>query len=161
MKMKAAQKVHYDSGPNMTPLVDVVMVILIFLMLTGTFTGATWYLKSNVPIDPRGAKTTEAKSDNPYPDTAKVDVRVSYAPNMAGGGQLFVGYLGDRQYTNVDAFAAALKTKRDELKSIGKTDKDIQLTIFPGGAVHFDLVCQAYQAAMKAEYTRIAMGTSG
>ena len=33
MKIQGAKKVHYDAGPNMTPLVDVVMVILIFLML--------------------------------------------------------------------------------------------------------------------------------
>ena len=39
MKMKGAKQVHYESGPNMIPLVDVVMVILIFLMLAGTFGG--------------------------------------------------------------------------------------------------------------------------
>ena len=27
MRIKGAKAVHYDSGPNMTPLVDVVMVI--------------------------------------------------------------------------------------------------------------------------------------
>ena len=37
MKLQGAKQVHYDSGPNMTPLVDVVMVILIFLMLAGSF----------------------------------------------------------------------------------------------------------------------------
>ena len=37
MRIQGARKVHYDSGPNMTPLVDVVMVILIFLMLAGSF----------------------------------------------------------------------------------------------------------------------------
>ena len=49
MKMKSAQKIHYDAGPNMTPLVDIVMVILIFLMLTGTFTAGMHYLQSNIP----------------------------------------------------------------------------------------------------------------
>ena len=28
MRVQSANKVHYDSGPNMTPLVDIVMVIL-------------------------------------------------------------------------------------------------------------------------------------
>jgi biopolymer transport protein ExbD len=32
MKLNSSKKGHYESGPNMTPLVDVVMVILIFLM---------------------------------------------------------------------------------------------------------------------------------
>ena len=31
MKVSGAKQVHYDSGPNMTPLVDVVMVILMIL----------------------------------------------------------------------------------------------------------------------------------
>ena len=55
MKIKGAKKVHYDSGPNMTPLVDVVMVILIFLMLAGSFAGAEHYLVSNVPFSKQGA----------------------------------------------------------------------------------------------------------
>ena len=39
----------------MTPLVDVVMVILIFLMLAGSFAGAEHYLVSNVPFTDKGA----------------------------------------------------------------------------------------------------------
>src|SRR4051812_38395572 len=50
MKMKGAKAVHYESGPNMTPLVDVVMVILIFLMLAGQFGGAEHYLASTMPL---------------------------------------------------------------------------------------------------------------
>src|ERR1700753_2777622 len=55
MKINAARTVHYDSGPNMTQLVDVVMVILIFLMLAGSFAGAEHYLVRNVPYTPKGA----------------------------------------------------------------------------------------------------------
>src|ERR1700759_1489165 len=55
MKFQGAKKVHYDSGPNMTPLVDVVMVILIFLMLAGSLVGTERYLVSNVPFRKRGA----------------------------------------------------------------------------------------------------------
>ena len=54
MKIRVSQKVHYDSGPNMTPLVDVVMVILIFLMLCGSFVGSEHFLVSNLPISQSG-----------------------------------------------------------------------------------------------------------
>src|SRR4051794_38284930 len=54
MKLKGAKAVHYDSGPNMTPLVDVVMVILIFLMLTGSFGAASHFLPSTMPIKEKG-----------------------------------------------------------------------------------------------------------
>jgi biopolymer transport protein ExbD len=36
-------------GPNMTPMVDVVMVILIFFMASATFAGAEWFLKTAIP----------------------------------------------------------------------------------------------------------------
>src|ERR1700733_6881 len=55
MKLKGAKAVHYDSGPNMTPLVDVVMVILIFLMLAGSFGLTEKYLVSDVPTMEKGA----------------------------------------------------------------------------------------------------------
>ena len=49
MRITGTKKVHYDSGPNMTPLVDVVMVILIFLMLCGSFGGLEHFLASSLP----------------------------------------------------------------------------------------------------------------
>ena len=41
----------YDShaGPNMTPMVDVVMVILIFFMASTAFLGPEWFLKTHLP----------------------------------------------------------------------------------------------------------------
>ena len=59
MKIKGAEKIHYDSGPNMTPLVDVVMVILIFLMLAGSFERGGWFLQSSMPIKKEGGGKTE------------------------------------------------------------------------------------------------------
>src|SRR6476659_6576187 len=55
MKVSGAKQVHYDSGPNMTPLVDVVMVILIFLMLAGSFGTSEHFMASKTPIHLRGA----------------------------------------------------------------------------------------------------------
>ena len=60
MKIRGAKQVHYDSGPNMTPLVDIVMVILIFLMLAGSFIGTEHYLVSNVPFSKKGVGNAEA-----------------------------------------------------------------------------------------------------
>src|SRR4028118_642974 len=61
MKLRAAKAVHYESGPNMTPLVDVVMVILIFLMLAGSFGSDAHYLTSNIPIKQSGGAQVEPK----------------------------------------------------------------------------------------------------
>jgi biopolymer transport protein ExbD len=37
------------AGPNMTPMVDVVMVILIFFMASTAFLGPEWFLRSALP----------------------------------------------------------------------------------------------------------------
>ena len=58
MKLQGARKVRYDAGPNMIPLVDVVMVILIFFMLAGSFVGAEHYMLSDVPIQAKGRAGT-------------------------------------------------------------------------------------------------------
>ena len=49
MKMAAAKQAHYESGPNMTPLVDVVMVLLIFLMMVGDFASGEHFLAGRTP----------------------------------------------------------------------------------------------------------------
>ena len=59
MKLKGAKAVHYEAGPDMTSLVDVVMVLLIFLMMVGKFGGASRYLESDLPISSAGASNTK------------------------------------------------------------------------------------------------------
>src|SRR3954471_23127207 len=54
MKVSGAKQVHYESGPNMTPLVDVVMVILIFLMLAGSFGTSEHFMASKTPFHAQG-----------------------------------------------------------------------------------------------------------
>lgn len=44
-------------GPNMTPMIDVVLVILIFFMAGSTFLGQEWFIKSEMLK--RGSPTTK------------------------------------------------------------------------------------------------------
>ena len=75
MKIKGAKAVHYDSGPNMTPLVDVVMVILIFLMLTGSFGAAAHFLPSSMPITADGQGPDRPEQDPQGARPAARDLR--------------------------------------------------------------------------------------
>jgi biopolymer transport protein ExbD len=38
------------AGPNMTPMVDVVMVILIFFMASAAMLGPEWFLRASLPV---------------------------------------------------------------------------------------------------------------
>lgn len=44
----AQHDLHY--GPNMTPMVDVVMVILVFFMASAVFLGPEWFLRTAIPV---------------------------------------------------------------------------------------------------------------
>lgn len=46
----ALQDYESHHGPNMTPMVDVVMVILIFFMAAMSFVGPEWFLRAAVPM---------------------------------------------------------------------------------------------------------------
>ncbi len=51
-------------GPNMTPMVDIVMVILIFFMATAAFMGSEWFLKAAIPFE-AGRGTNLSKNNDP------------------------------------------------------------------------------------------------
>ena len=52
---RSAYEAHH--GPNMTPMVDVVMVILIFFMASAAILGPEWFLKTSLPVMAAGAKS--------------------------------------------------------------------------------------------------------
>lgn len=51
-------------GPNMTPMVDIVMVILIFFMATAAFMGSEWFLKAAIPFE-AGRGTSVNRPNDP------------------------------------------------------------------------------------------------
>src|SRR2546423_7063995 len=104
MKISGAKKVHYDSGPNMTPLVDVVMVILIFLMLCGSFGGIEHYLASNLPVRQQGGGQSDKKSAF---DDVQLDLRVDAPSNS----NTWTARFGDVTTTNPEQLKNALTAK--------------------------------------------------
>ncbi|MCK6475602.1 MAG: biopolymer transporter ExbD [Phycisphaerales bacterium] len=75
---KLSAKEHWDLhyGPNMTPMVDVVMVILVFFMSSSSILGPEWLLKSALPVKRAAAAA---------PPGEQQQVLVSVSASMAGG----------------------------------------------------------------------------
>lgn len=153
MKLQAARKVHYDSGPNMTPLVDVVMVILIFLMLAGSFVGTEHYLVSNMPLSVSGAG--EVQLPPGFIPDEPIDIRVdSPSPDK------FIVTAGKIRTSDIGALSQELLKLRQALNAAGKSDDKIQVKIGPGKNVKYRYLVEVYEAALNAGYKKVAFATS-
>jgi biopolymer transport protein ExbD len=154
MKMKGAKAVHYDSGPNMTPLVDVVMVILIFLMLAGSFGGTTHYLMSKAGIKATGGPQVPLPPGF-VPDT-NLDLRVENNPNGPG----FVARINGSDPTNdPDRLAGILKSRYKNFLDAGSKPEHLEVVLHPGKNVRYEYIVQVYQAALQAQFQKVAFAT--
>jgi biopolymer transport protein ExbD len=155
MKIRGAKAVHYDSGPNMTPLVDVVMVILIFLMLAGSFVGAEHFLVSNLPFSEKG--TGAAQAPPGFIPDEPLDIRVD--PRATGDG--FLASAGQiRVDNNPEALTSQLIRMRKQLNAAGKPTDTIQVKINPGRNVKYKHLIAVYEAALRADFEKVAFATS-
>src|SRR5438067_13915152 len=153
MRIEGAKKVHYDSGPNMTPLVDVVMVILIFLMLCGSFGGIEHYLASNLPVIEKGG----AQSDKPAAfDDVKLDVRVDAPSNS----NTWTARFGDVTTNSPEQLKTAMAAKFKQYEAQGTGKEKLQVIINPNRFVKWKSLITVYQAAMEAGYTKIGFSTA-
>jgi biopolymer transport protein ExbD len=161
MKLKGAKAIHYDSGPNMTPLVDVVMVILIFLMLTGSFGAVARFLPSSMPIKVEGKGNLDKDKIPKIPDP-QLEVFV----NTNSDHSVYTARLTDGvQYVNGVAqsgktLVQALTEKRVAHQAGGKSADTLQVVICPKKDTSFEQIMLVYQAAMAAECPKIGFQTA-
>ena len=148
MKFNRNNRVHYDSGPDMTPLVDVVMVLLIFLMMVGKFGGADRYLASNLPITSGGVSDTTV-DPNLVP---KDPVTISVSPLPPSGFRAFVGRTSASSDTQL---TTQLTTLLEGLKNAGRKTEDIQVFIKPSRNLRYDNVVTVYTSVLQAGFTKI------
>ena len=153
MKLKGAKQVHYDSGPNMTPLVDVVMVILIFLMMAGSFAQGGWFLQSSIPIKTKGGQ--QAAVDPTKVPEEPLEVRID---NAADGFRVLAGDIravGDREQLKM-----ALERKLGQFKMAGTPQDKVQVVLMPGRNVRYENINMVYEAAQRAGFTKVGFATS-
>ena len=154
MHVEGAKKVHYESGPDMTPLVDVVMVLLIFMMLVGKFGGANRYLVSDMPISSSGS-SNEKIDPNLIPKEPVVLTVIQPTPDAfraGNGGKINAG--DEKELTT------QLTGLLGGLKATGRKVDDVQLFIKPAKNVRYAHVIRVYTAAVGAGFTKIGFQTA-
>jgi len=124
---RAVHESHY--GPNMTPMVDVVMVILIFFMASAAILGPEWFLKASLPV-------AGGKAD------AKPPVRLTITVEASGLG-LQVDQ-GEIRRVERDALASSLA---GAMKQAGRECVGV---VKPGADAPYELVVAAFEACTKA-----------
>jgi biopolymer transport protein ExbD len=155
MKIQGAKKIHYDSGPNMTPLVDVVMVILIFLMLAGSFGGATTFLLSKQGIKAKGGAHRPLKLGE-VPDTP-IDI---YVDNLRDVDGFVANVTGMEPMTKAEEIRAVLESKREQFLRTGTPADQLQVVLHPRINTKYRYLIAVYQAAVQAKFEKIAFATS-
>jgi biopolymer transport protein ExbD len=155
MKIRGAKQIHYDSGPNMTALVDIVMVILIFLMLTGTFAGTEWYLVSDLPLRRTGAAST-APPPGGFPEYELLEIRVDQNATRDG----FVASVGQIHTSDPKVLADGMIKLREQYVKLDPQLEKVQVVISPGRSVKYDQIVEVYQAVMNAKFKKIGFTTA-
>ncbi|MCU0688196.1 MAG: biopolymer transporter ExbD [Phycisphaerales bacterium] len=154
---------HY--GPNMTPMVDVVMVILVFFMVSAAFIGPEWLLRGLVPRQvsgaAAGASQTQSPSaaNNPSADplaTSPVRFTIDLAIAPPPRGILATG-AGVRE-GSIDAVMEALGR---QIAAAGGTPDQIEVLIRPGPGVPWGPVVRVHELARKMGIVRVGPQTGG
>ncbi len=137
---------RYRGGPNMTPMVDIVMCILIFFMLGSTFALPDLFLSANMPaVDKKGL------GENPN-NTALPPVRMNLELINVGGHTKLraFGVVEDDLH---DRLASLLASKRRALSD------DVQLLIVPEKTVPYQDVITVYDQCVQSGFKNVAFST--
>ncbi len=138
---------HY--GPNMTPMVDVVMVILIFYMSAASFVGSEWFLRTALPKPSAGASPTATDpSKDPF-DLGAARYEITLTPGE--NGRTVVRGRGFEGVSLAD-LPARLKQLAE-----GTDEKDLVLVIRSEPDVPYGDVIKAHDAASAAGITQVGL----
>ncbi|MFN0133983.1 MAG: ExbD/TolR family protein [Phycisphaerales bacterium] len=135
-------------GPTMTPMVDVVMVILIFFMATATFAGSEWFLRSALPR----AEAEGAAGGDPFalpPASFELMLSVGTDGRTMASGEGF-GAMG------LEELPARL-----EALSRGVAKDDLVLLVRPEAGVPYGDVIRVHDAATSAGWGKVGLVEGG
>lgn len=128
-------------GPNMTPMVDVVMVILIFFMASTAMLGPEWLLKSGVARADAGTKAA-----------SPVDTRRFECVLFTSSYDTTRARFPDREIA-LDSFREDLIAAANEVGP-----KNVVVVLNPESNVSYDDIVAIHEWCAKAGITKIGLG---
>ncbi|MBL0920675.1 MAG: biopolymer transporter ExbD [Phycisphaerales bacterium] len=137
-------------GPNMTPMVDIVMVILIFFMAGSAFIGPEWFLDVGMAAGTRAAPPEDAPTPSMELPPARMVVRLHAGP---GGATVATG-LGLE-----GAPLEALEARVREYVRAGGADR-IRLVVEPARNTPYQDVIRVYNLCLTSGAPDVSLAKS-
>ena len=140
------------AGPNMTPLVDVVLVILIFLMLAGSFGIRERFLETQLSVV-NGTSSVEKPTMVVSPTQLDIHVR------PAGGGYV-MQVAGGASTLDTDVLTSQLAVRRAQFIAAGLSADDVQIVIRPTGDAPWQPTLATFDAALRADFKKVSFAAA-
>lgn len=132
-----AWTLHY--GPSMTPMVDVVMVVLVFFMASAAFVGPEWFLAAALP-PPAGRGAPAPEEADPF---ALPPVLLAIELARVDGATVATGL--ERSGAPLEEVLAALRS------FAARTDPaQVRVMLDPGAEVPYADVVRVHEACAEA-----------
>ncbi|MBX3383555.1 MAG: biopolymer transporter ExbD [Phycisphaeraceae bacterium] len=135
---------HY--GPNMTPMVDVVMVILIFFMASAAMLGPEWFIRTAIPI---ASARAQPPTDTPPP---RIRLHLRQASTPEGWHAQAVP---DGQ---TEPITLPPQRIAPYLLALAQSNPDTVLLILPEPEISYESVVRVHEAASRSGLTTVALG---
>lgn len=155
MKLGIQRAHRFHGGPNMTPLVDVVMVILIFLMLVGSFATGEWYLQQTTSLFDAASASANKPPPPGYVPDEPILIRVTEPT-----ADTFLAVVDRISTSDKDDLIAKLVALRRGLEKIGKPLDKLAVVIQPGPTVRHRHYMAVYEAALSAGFTKVSFSVT-
>ncbi len=133
--MQFKRQIKAQEDINLTPLIDVVFLLLIFFMVTTTFTRET-HLKVDLP---------EAEGPQPTQPSEKIEILVTSDGGYAVNGESLVN--------------SQMQTLLTAIQKKGQGNTDLPFIITADANVPYEKVVQAMDAAGRLGYSKLSMTT--
>ncbi len=128
-------------GPNMTPMVDVVMVILIFFMASTALVGPEWLLRIGL-----------AKKDQPNASFQLGPADLLVTVTMVRGELRFSGFGQEAR-----PFDELARQASEAARSLGSAIEQTRVTIEARSGVSYEAVVRAHDVLTAAGFDRVAL----
>ena len=136
-------------GPDLTPVVNIAMVILVVFMLTASFVEPQLYMESRVALLERGGR---AQLPPDWTPPTPLPVLVNMNPQTPG---TFTAIVGTQQVDTPQALEALLRQRHAAFGQAGADVAEVQVEISPQEFVVWQHLITVYEAAQRAGFSNI------